>query len=149
VAAVDFVLVNGKKYLLIEDSSHFGGINRRLISEEFFRARNWFARYPMNFIFDSESPTPLPQPEKPKYTFKNVLTFGMTNGDVKALQEILRYEGLFPTNISLTGYYGAISAKAILAWQKKYAVAPLSELDSLQGRRVGDKTIKKLNELYS
>lgn len=165
VAAVDFFLVNGKKYILIEDSAHFGGITRRLISEEFFKARNWFVRYPMNFQFqDQTQPQPAPVDPKPHYSFKKVLEFIPLNSkgyisnipkheaqkaDVVALQDILRYEGTFPKNVSSTGYYGATTARAVLAFQRKYSVASAAELNSLQGRRVGEKTLAKLNQLYA
>lgn len=153
VATVDFTLQGGKKYLIIEDSSPFGGKYRRLISEEFFKARNYFARYPMNLVYqDQTQPTPTPEPvpvnPKPQHHFSMPLNFQTTNPDVKALQDILKYEGFFPINTDSTGYYGAITAKGVLAFQKKYSVAPLAELESLQGRRCGEKTITKLNQLY-
>lgn len=144
VAAVDCFLFGGKKYLLVEDSAHFGGHTYHLISEEFFKARNWFARYPVNFKFAE----PTPEVPKPFYHFTMTMEFGETSPHVVKLQDILKYEGLFPINSSSTGYYGAITAKAVLSWQKKHSVAPVEELDALGGRRVGAKTISKLNELY-
>ena len=156
VTGVDFTLFNGKKSLIIDDSwGHLGGPfdGQRVITEDFFKTRNFFAAYPMSFAFDDQTqPTPEPMPVpviKPKYTFTKVLEFGQTNPDIVALQKILRYEGLFPTNVNTTGYYGAITAKGVLAWQKKYVVAPNTELDPLMGRRVGQKTMGKLNLLYS
>lgn len=170
VAAVDFGLIDGKKYIKIEDSAHFGAKSVRFISEEFYKQRNWFARYPMNFKFqDSTQPTPptpepIPVPAKPRYTFTRPLVFIPLNEagnvadsalnaaqkvDVVALQDILRYEGVFPVNVQSTGYYGATTARAVLAYQKKYAVAPVAELDALQGRRAGEKTIAHLNSKYS
>lgn len=165
VAAVDFGLINGKKYIKIEDSAHFGGLSERWISEEFFKARNWFTRYPVNFRFQEKGqPIPTPVPEKPKYTFTKILEFialdnegrisnliknNAQKDDVIALQDILRWEGVFPVGQSSTGYYGALTAKGVLAFQKKYNVAPTAELDSLMGKRVGAKTLAKLNELYS
>lgn len=172
VAAVDYFLVNGKKYLLIEDSAHFGGITRRLISEEFFKARNWFVRYPMNFTFqDQTTPPPQPQPQptpvpvKPHYHFFKVLEFipldangnisnpakhAAQKNDVVQLQDILRYEGVFPANVQSTGYYGATTAKAVYNYQVKHNVAPLSELNSIvpKGGRVGQKTLDSLNAIY-
>lgn len=142
VAAVDFCLRNGKKYLVIEDSAHFGGLTRRFISEEFFAARCWFARYAMSFQFDAQTIT------KPHYVFSKVLEFGITDPDVKALQDILKFEGLFPSNTESTGYYGAITAKALLQWQIAHAVASTDELNQLAGRRVGPKTINVLNSIY-
>jgi len=159
VTAVDFTLVNGKKALIIEDSwgpGHgLGG--RRVITEDFFKSRNFFAAYATSFEFAPE------QPPVQKYTFTKELRFiewdTVTNKpkdrllheaqrlDVVALQNILKTEGVFPTDRDSTGYYGAVTAKAVLAFQRKYAIAPEAELQLLQGKLVGQKTIAKLNEL--
>jgi peptidoglycan hydrolase-like protein with peptidoglycan-binding domain len=56
---------------------------------------------------------------------------------------------MFPLNTESTGYYGSITAKGVLEWQLKHNVAPVDEINSLQGRRVGPATIAKLNEIYS
>jgi peptidoglycan hydrolase-like protein with peptidoglycan-binding domain len=69
--------------------------------------------------------------------------------DVKALQEILRYEGFFPANIEYTGNYGPITAKAVLEFQQKYNIGTPQEITSLKGKIVGPKTLAKLNELYN
>lgn len=162
VAAVDFGLINGKKYIKIEDSAQFGGLTERWISEEFFNARNFFARYPMNFVFHDPL---MPAPVVPKYTFTKPLEFipldaqgnisdltknELQKQDVKALQNILKFEGMFPLNTTSTGYYGAQTAKSLYLWQVKHAVAPLAELNEIKprGGRVGSKTIIKLNHLY-
>ena len=145
VAAVDFTLQNGKKCLIIDDSwgtSH-GLAGERVIDEDFFKARNWFAAYPIAFKFDLGD-----QNLMPHHIFTVPLEFGQTDDDIKMLQDILRYEGLFPTNTASTGYYGAVTAKALLAWQIRFEVAPLEELNQLAGRRAGSKTIAKLNQIY-
>lgn len=150
ITAVDFFTYKGVEYILCEDSAHFGGVSRRLITREFFNKRNWFVRYPMNFSFEEGEALPIP-PAQPKYRFTKVLEFSPTffvDEDVKHLQDILKYEGLFPTNIESTGYYGAITAKAVYNWQVKHAVASMAELNSLQGRRAGEKTISSLNKIY-
>ncbi len=168
VTAVEFTLYQGKKALIIEDSwgRNFGLNGQRVITEDFFKVRNWFAAYPINFAFDDQTqPQPQPVPVKPKYTFTKPLVFipwdsaknqpanlalhESQKADVVALQNILKYEGYFPANVSSTGYYGSITAKAVYAFQVAHKVASLSELDSLGGRRVGEKTIKALNEIYS
>lgn len=170
VTAVDFTLYQGKKALIIEDSwgRLFGLNGQRVITEDFFRARNWFAAYPISFAFDDQTqpqPQPSPGPAKPKYIFTKPLVFiawditknqptdvalnENQKADVIALQDILKYEGFFPSNVASAGYYGAITAKAVYAFQVAHNVAPLSELNPLGGRRVGDKTIKALNDLYS
>ena len=76
------------------------------------------------------------------------MVFGETSESVRALQGILKYEGLFPSNIAATAYYGAITAKAVYQWQIKHNVASTAELNALQGRRVGKKTLTALNSLY-
>jgi hypothetical protein len=53
VTAVDFVLKDGKKYIVVEDSAHFGGLAQRYLSEEWFKARTHQAGYPMNFKFQT------------------------------------------------------------------------------------------------
>ncbi|QGH73345.1 MAG: papain family cysteine protease [Siphoviridae sp. cttb18] len=145
VTAVDFTLYQGKKALIIEDSWGAGvGINgQRVITEDFYKVRNWFAGYFMNFKFEEQT---MP---KPIHTFTTELKYGDENYSVKMLQEILKYEGLFPINTTSTGKYYGTTAESVLKFQRKYAVAPESELTMLAGMRVGPKTIAKLNELYS
>jgi hypothetical protein len=148
VTAVDYALINGEKCLIIEDSwgPQYGLGGQRIITESFFKIRNWFAAHPMNFKFDDQGPT------KPHYTFTKQLNFQTVyhaDADVKALQGILKFEGLFPSNVENTGNYGPITAKAVLAFQQKYNIGLPAEILSLQGRVVGPKTIAKLNELYS
>jgi hypothetical protein len=142
---MNIIIKNGKRYikaLIIEDSWDRSGLDgRRVITEDFHKYRNFFAAYPINFVFEEGA-------EKPKYHFAKSLYFGMTDPDVKALQEILRFEGLFPINSQITGYYGSITARGVLAFQKKYRVADDAELYELGGRLVGKKTLLKLNELY-
>lgn len=149
VTAVDFFKIDGKRYLLIEDSwgPEYGKGGRRLISEDFFAARNWFAGYIMNFKFDDSK-----DDNKPRHAFPNDLKYSPVvhygNADVIALQDILKYEGLFPKNIESTGWYGSVTADAVLKFQLKYKVAPEAELRELAGKVVGPKTREALNQLY-
>lgn len=150
VTAVDFTLWKGEKALVIDDSwGKFYGFNgQRVLTETFLKKRIFFCAYPINFKTSSIQL----DSQKPVYHFTKELSFSPLvnyDPDVVALQKILRYEGLYPTNIDCTGYYGAITAKAVLDWQIKHNVAPLEELQQLKGRVCGQKTIAKLNELYS
>lgn len=137
VTAVDFTLVAGKKCLIIEDSwgTSFGKAGQRIIDEDFFKARNWYASYLVNFKFD------VPVDIKPHHFFDSDMEFGMTNDEVKALQDVLKYEKLFPSNADSTGYFGSITKKAVIAFQVKYGIAQVG--------RVGPTTRAKLNELYN
>jgi hypothetical protein len=148
---MEIVKKDGKRYikaLVIEDSwgTSYGKAGQRIITEDFFKVRNFYSAYAMNFAFDNIGII------KPKYNFTKVLNFSpiyFVDADVKALQDILKYEGLMATNIQSTGYYGAITADAVLAFQRKYSIASEIELNQLKGRTVGLKTIKKLNSLYN
>jgi hypothetical protein len=148
VTAVDFTLHNGKKALIIEDSwgpkTAIDG--RRIIDEDFVKARCYMAAYPMNFKFDEVVLT------KPKYKFTKNLQFVPVktfDKDVVALQDILKYEGVFPANVDSTGWYGAVTAESVKKWQKKHFIDTEATLDLLGGKFAGPKTIAKLNELYS
>ena len=143
VTAVDFTLIAGKKCLIIDDSwgTGFGTAGQRTIDEDFFKARNWYAGHLVNFKFE------LP-PVAPKHTFTKPLTLGMTDPDVVALQDILKYEQFFPTNTDSTGFYGGVTASGVLKWQLKHQVDTPDALNALQGKRVGSLTISKLNSIY-
>jgi hypothetical protein len=144
VSVVDFTLKDGKKYLVIDDSWGVNtGINgQRLISEDFHRARNFFAAYPINFRFDVYTAV------KPSYVFTKNLYYGTKNDpDVKALQDALKYFGTFPINAESTGSYFGLTAKAVYDWQTKYKIASQDEIDALGGKVFGPKSIKVMNEL--
>lgn len=146
VVAVDFTLYEGKKALIIDDSwgRGRGKDGQRIITEEFYRERNFYAGYPINFRFEEKTIT------KPQYRFERDLWYGMTNDfDVKMLQKCLKYLGYFPMNTEETGNYFEITRRAVYQFQIDYKVASNEELQQLQGKRVGTKTRAKLNELFS
>jgi len=97
---------------------------QRVITEDFFKKRNWFACYFINFAFEE------PISERPTY-----------DGGIKSLQDCLRFEGIFPSNVESTGVFGSITKKAVIDFQVKYAIIPP------QGN-VGPLTTAKLKTLY-
>jgi len=141
VTAVDYALIGGKKALIIEDSwgVRSGFTGQRVITEEFFKERNWFCAYPMNFKFDE------PVDNTPKYTFNEDLKYSAKYSvieEVKKLQSALKYLGHFPSNIDCTGYYGSITTKSVLAFQQKYQIYEQA------GKLCGAKTRKQLNLIF-
>ena len=62
-----------------------------------------------------------------------------------ALQDCLKYEGVFPSNADSTGLFGAITKKAVQDFQLKYAITTVG---STGYGRVGPKTRAQLNLLY-
>jgi hypothetical protein len=133
---------NGKKCLRIDESWGVNNPGHRVLTEDFLLARGTGAMY---FIPPVVPPTPV----KPQFHFTVPLLFGQNSYGIKELQDILKYESLFPINVPSTGYYGAITAKAVIAWQLKHEVDTPEVLNALKGQRVGLKTIAKLNSLYN
>lgn len=128
---------NGKKVLGFKNSwGNVGEDGWQFIGEE------W-----LPYIWCAWSMVYQDSTKKPVYTFTSPIVYGQNSKIVKVLQDILRYEGLF--NNASTGYYGDLTASAVMAFQKKYSIASLIEINSLSGKRVGQKTINKLNELYA
>lgn len=145
ICAVDYFLYNGEKVILIEDSwgraTTMGNGGQRLITAEYLNNR-----FSGGIYFLPAAPAPT---RRSLWNFEKPLTYGMRNSeDVVALQNALKYEGLFPAAIASSGNYLTITAKAVLAFQRKYSVAPEIELAALAGKVVGPKTRAKLNELY-
>lgn len=81
----------------------------------------------------------------PNHAFLHNLALGQSGPDVTALQEMLAYDGEF--NLAPTGYYGPITAQAVLKFQIKYQLASLATLEELGGDSVGPATRAKLNSL--
>lgn len=132
VTAVDFTLLpDGRKALVIEDSSHFGGHTRRFITEDFHRERNFFARYGMNFRYGIQ-----PAPQIPAIT--KTLRFSDRGEQVVYLQRRLQVKGFFPINVDTTGYFGAITTRAVKDFQKVRGLV----VDGIVGRN----TRAELNE---
>ncbi len=133
VTAVDFTLYQGKKCLIIEDSwgPNYGKGGQRIITEDFHKARNWFAAHPMTFKFE--------EPNSPIPTFKLTLTMkqGDKNNEVKELQMYLQKSGYYPNNISADGIFGAITKASVIKFQKAKGL--------LADGIVGEKTRAVLN----
>lgn len=99
----------------------------------------------------------MPTKETFKHIFTKPIAFGSKGDEVKALQTALMIDGVFDKTLykqlwdgSELGYYGLTTARAVYDFQKKYAIAPISTLITLQGKNstVGPKTRAKLTELF-
>lgn len=103
-----------KKYVIIQDSSHFGKKTHRYVSEDWFKARVVIGQYHLT----------LPNPEKEttpfKYVFTKDLKVGDTGMEVNAMQEFLKSQGFFP-NMPTTQFFGGISRKAVEDFQMAHA----------------------------
>lgn len=142
----NFGIYDGKIGATTEDSwgnVGIGGMGVRWLTKEFYNARNTFAAYPTTFKTYGEMGI---DPAKPVYRFTRNLSYGMRlDADVVMLQKILQYEGLYPANFDATGNYLEVTRKAVLDWQIKHGVPT----DGLEGKLVGVKTRKALNDIYA
>lgn len=120
--AVDAFKFGGVDFILLEDSAE-DKVWQKLITREFFKARCYLARYPVNFKF-------VPGSERPVY-----------DGSITSLQECLKYEGIFPSNVKVINIFGPLTKQSVVQFQTKYALPQDGALNPL--------TVKKLKELYS
>lgn len=77
--------------------------------------------------------------------FQHEMKYGEQSQHVRDLQEFLKTLGLF--DVQGTGYYGAITAKAVLDFQIKYCSLSWYERYIMRGNKVGPKTLKALNSV--
>lgn len=123
VAGVDYCLYNGQKALVIEDSwgPGYGLGGRRIITEEFLKARGFYAGYVTSL---------------PDYTFTKFLKRGSVGVDVRKLQEKLNTQGFI---LSVDGKFGPLTELAVRKFQKSKGLV----VDGL----VGKNTNAELNKL--
>ena len=150
ICATNATLYQSQKAIVIEDSwgPNTGIQGRRIVCEEWFKARRIFVALNFKFLNNTWRDTEIILP-RPRHEFKLDLVYGSQTLEVEILQEILKYEELFPQNAITTGFYGNITAKAVYDFQVKYGIGTPGEIEFLKGRNVGSKTRKKLNSLYA
>lgn len=139
ITAIDAITLNGTQYIVIEDSwGKFGKYNgQRLLTREFFKDAVWFAGLLLDFKYDVTDEAFEP--------FKTIMEFGQKSDEIARLQKLLKARGFFPSEQNCTGFYGSVTARAVYLMQVKYGVDTLAELNALKGKRVGNKTLLKIN----
>ena len=90
----------------------------------------------------------LPKPGDFKHNFLTTLKLGQTSDEVRALQIALKIDGSFKYPY-ITGFYGNITAKAVLDFQLKYVSLNWYEKYILAGNLVGPKTLSVLNQKFN
>lgn len=141
IVATDFGLINGVKTIAIDDSwgVHYGRGGQRFITEEFLKAKCFYAGYLLPLVKEQQDTTGF------HYKWTEYMQFNNPKNnktDVYALQSALQKLGLFPANLKATGWYGAITRKAVYDFQVKYVGT------HNKGVQVGVKTLAKLNEMF-
>lgn len=87
------------------------------------------------------------KPKEFKYEFTRPIELGETSEEVKQLQSALKMYGTF--NFAITGYYGPITAKAVLDFQLERCELSWYERFVMRGVKVGPKTLSALNSIYN
>lgn len=132
-------MIDGKKYIIVKNSwGNVGENGYQWLSEDFFIMSNCFGA--ITLVYNTK-----PQ-DGFKHTFNINLQRGQAGDEIKALQAVLRLEGLFTYPID-TGSFGEITQKAVYDFQVKYNLAPATRW-LYKGFYCGAITRKKLNELY-
>lgn len=133
---VDYGLINGKKYLIQQDSwgSNKGKNGLRFLDE------SWLNRITGCWYYDE-----LDYQSKETDTsvrFETDLEYGMISEDVKRLQQFLKDLGIFP-QIDCTTFYGGITVKAVKDFQLDNGI--ISSSTDLGAGRCGPKTRAIIN----
>lgn len=133
---------NGKQWLAVHDSAKFGGRHLRYISLDFLLKRTYSAN---KIIASGELPVQNVIIDK----VPNVACqFGNRSEDVRVLQRFLADKGKLKPEY-VTGYYGALTAKAVLWWQlenwQKFT-STIPELLDLAGKHWGKQSIDIINQ---
>lgn len=138
----NYTLYNGEKSVIIDDSTgNWSTLNdkgQRILTESWLKAR---CNGLMALVPKGENPKPVLE----KFTFP--IEYGTKSEEVKTLQDILKLEGVMKQSVPSTGLYKEITRQAVLKFQVKHNIASPKELARLNGKRVGPKTIAKLNQL--
>lgn len=124
------------------------GYGWQKLRENYFKA-NWiFSPWTYTDIPNEENlkPTPVPSDYSQKFNVNVSIIYGMRNALVNQLQKALVKIGYLDAKY-VTGYYGSITAAAVLKFQLGYNVDVIATLKQLAGKRCGPKTLTVLNSV--
>lgn len=151
VVIVDAILIDGKKYLVGQDTAGIGtgagqDSNLRYISEDMVNKRLYSAGYAVDDDSDIIKPEPI---IKPVYANLKPLQVNSKGKEVEMLQSVLIYEGILKIKAP-TGVFGGLTRKAVIALQEKYTTEILKPAGLKKGTGyVGTLTNVFLNKKYS
>jgi hypothetical protein len=127
IFACKIKMINGRKYIGFPNSwgVGVGQLGWQWLGEEYFTTKNVFQVWTL--VFNNQLPTP---PVIPPFQFTKTLHAGMTDSDVKKLQQFLNTHG-FPLALSGAGsagnetnFFGSLSLKAVKLFQTANHLTP-------------------------
>jgi len=127
----------------------YGRGGRRILTREWFESGRVYEAYAFEDVQNNWRDVDLSSVIKPKYKFNNVMKLGERSDDVLNLQKCLKSVGFFPETQEPTGYYGGITANAVLQFALKHLPEHKQEVLLVNGKSVGRKTLSKLNEIFN
>lgn len=150
IPGVDFTLYRGDRCIVIDDSwGKFNAWNgQRLLTEQFIKERVYFAGALLNLKNDDGAVSDI-RNKRPHVRFMRPLAFGAVGPDVVALQDMLKFENLFPINTVSTGKFLQITAKAVKAWQIKNGIMDFANQNDMRKISFGPKSIQLANSIYA
>lgn len=130
--ATDFGLINGKKFISIDNSwgVDVGRLGQQFLGidyEPFIYSADYTINLPDNWQALTKT---IP---KPSYRWDKDLVVGFVGIDVLKLQEALQYLGMFPIDqlIKPTGAFYGITRKAVMLYQEFFGLPVTGIVDSL------------------
>jgi len=142
VPVVDFGLVNGQKFLAIDNSwGSSAGIGGQQFLGQNYEGSMYGGQYLINLPDSYQAMTPSTVPP-PKHQWTTQLQTGSTGPDVLALQQALQSLGMFPVSsvIKPTGNYFGITKAAVVLFQANFGLTQTGVVDQ--------PTIDKLNGIF-
>lgn len=97
---------------------------------------------------ENSNPQPVPPDYRNSFDVNKSILYGMRNALVTALQKALVKFGYLEAKY-VTGYYGPITAAAVLKFQLGYNVDAVGTLRMLAGKRCGPKTLAMINNILA
>lgn len=148
-ATPNFGIYNGEEGFTIEDSWGSAGIDGkgvRWITRAFFEKRNYIpGLYPTTFKTFQQLGV---VPTRPTIKLTRDLEFGITGADVRALQEVYRYEGFFPANHAGSELFHNLTEECTRQFQVRHGIVSSGTPKTTGFGRVGPSTRAVINKLY-
>lgn len=142
VTVTDYGLVNGKKYISIDNSlgNSIGNNGQQLLGIE-WESFIYGGIYTLN-LPDNWQAGPANQILTPKYQWTRDLAYGSKGDDVKMLQQALQSLGMFPISevLAPTGNYLGLTQKCVEIFQQAFFIPVTGKVDQA--------TREQLNKIF-